>query len=228
VDVLLEEVVVVDVSGYLVDGSFETLDEHVVFADADSGLLDELLHLLLAGAQIVNQVTQVCIHLVELLQFLIHFVGLGTELVDFHLAGSYVSLQLLDLIVKHELKLLQLLSLLLERINLLLTITNLSVLYLNLVQLHFVLLVKWINKLMLLGKLHFLVLDLALKLINLSQDIGYLVLGQLKLSLGLQAHLLNLSHVLLVLSVNILNFLICVILDLTHRLLVVFFHWIDF
>ena len=224
VDVLFEEVVIVDVSGNLVDGSLETLNEHVVFADAGSGLLDQLLHLFLAGTQIVNQVTQVCIHLVKLLQFLIHFVGLGTELVNFHLAGSNVSLQFLDLVVKHKLKLLQLLSLLLERINFLLTITNLSVLNLNLVQLHLVLLVKRINQLVLLGKLHFLVLDLALKLINLSQNIGDLVFGQLKLSLGLQAHLLNLSHVLLVLSVNILNFLICVILDLTHCLLVVFFH----
>ena len=69
--------------------------------------------MLLARAEVIDNIPKVGIDLVVMLQVLVHLVCLFLETGDFHLARRYISLELLDLIVEHKFELLQLLSLLL-------------------------------------------------------------------------------------------------------------------
>jgi hypothetical protein len=84
-------------------------------------VLTKLLHLIsktfLTHSQIVNNQSQVLVDSVEELEFLAHFVGLLVELLDLKLSWPNVSLQLLNLVVEHELELFKLLGLLSQIIN---------------------------------------------------------------------------------------------------------------
>jgi len=90
----------------------------------------------LAHAQIINNQGKILIDSVEVLQFLSHFVGLLIQLLDLDFTGSNVTLELLYLIIKHELELLKFLCLLLQIIYSLILVTNrgLTLLYLSLLR----------------------------------------------------------------------------------------------
>jgi len=85
---------------------------------------DLVCETLLAHSQIIHDKCEILIHTVEVLELLTHLVGLLIQLLDLDLAGSNVTLELLDLVVKHELELLQLLCFLLQVINSLVLITD--------------------------------------------------------------------------------------------------------
>jgi len=113
VDSPLELVEVIDELNRPVHGIRKSLYEDVVGSDLRPILLDQLLHMLLARAEVIDNIPKVGIDLVVMLQVLVHLVCLFLETGDFHLARRYISLELLDLIVEHKFELLQLLSLLL-------------------------------------------------------------------------------------------------------------------
>ena len=80
--------------------------------------------MLLPGPEIIDDVSEISINLIEMLEVLVHVICLLLQACDLHLAGGNVTLELLDLVVEHELELLQLLGLLLQLIDLLLTVTD--------------------------------------------------------------------------------------------------------
>jgi len=88
----------------------------------------EVLHLLheaiLSHSQVINNQLQVFVNASEMVDFLLHRVGLLLKLIQLFLAGTNVTLQLLDFVVKHKLKLLQLLGFLLKIVNSLILVTN--------------------------------------------------------------------------------------------------------
>ena len=170
VDRPLQLVEVVDELHRPVHGVCEALYEDVVRSDLRPVLLNQLLHVLLPRPQIVNDVAEVGIDLVVVLEVLVHLVGLLLEAGDLHLAGRDVALELLDLVVEHELELLELLRLLLQLVELLLSVTDQLVLgadlrslegYLLLQALQYVALVRHLDVLFLLVSLEFL--DVALR-----------------------------------------------------------------
>lgn len=120
----LQLVEVVDELHRPVNGIREALYEDVVRPDLRPVLLDQVLHVLLPRPQIVYDVSEVGVDLVVVLEVLVHLVGLLLETRDLHLAGRDVALKLFDLVVKHKLELLELLSLLLELVDLLLPVTD--------------------------------------------------------------------------------------------------------
>ena len=79
---------------------------------------------LLSHSQIIHDKCEVLIHTVEMLEFLTHLVSLLIQLLDLDFTGSNITLELLDLVVKDELELLQLLCFLLQVINSLVFITD--------------------------------------------------------------------------------------------------------
>ena len=81
-----------------------------------------------------------------MLQLLFHLVGLLIQLLDFELPGPNISLQLFDLIIKHELKLLKLLRFLFKIINPLIFILDGSLSFLQLPLLRLDLLPQVISK----------------------------------------------------------------------------------
>jgi len=76
--------------------------------------LDDLLEGLLSGAEVVDHETKGCVQIIVFVQLLVHGVGSLSERYDLHLAWGDVSAKLFDLVVEHELKLLELLGLLLQ------------------------------------------------------------------------------------------------------------------
>lgn len=80
--------------------------------------------MLLPGPEVVDDVAEVSIDLIVVLKVLVHLVCLLLEAGYFHLSGSDVALELLDLVVEDELELLELLRLLFELIDLLLSVTD--------------------------------------------------------------------------------------------------------
>ena len=111
IDCTLELVKVINELDCAIDSIGKTLNENVVSPNLRPILLYYLLHILLAGPQIINNVTKVGIYLVEMLQVLVHIVCLLLQASDFHLARSDVSLELLNLVVEDELELLKFLCL---------------------------------------------------------------------------------------------------------------------
>jgi len=108
-------------------------DEDLVFANYCARCLNALLHVLLLSAQVVHKIAQVRICAVEPLEVVVHLVGLLLELEDLVLPRRYVSLEVCDLVVQHELEFLQLLRLFLERVDLLFAGSNLLVFFCNFV-----------------------------------------------------------------------------------------------
>ena len=114
VDNSLQLVKVIDVLSDPVDGILEALDFNLVSSNLCSVLLDEFLHMLLTSSQVIDNVTQIGVDLVELSQVLVHIIGFFLQSGNFHTSWSNISLELLDLVIKHELELFKLLSLLLK------------------------------------------------------------------------------------------------------------------
>lgn len=69
---------------------------------------------LLSHSEIVHDKCQILIDSVEMLELLSHLVGLLVQSLDIKLSWSNLSLELLDLVIKNELKLFELLCLLFE------------------------------------------------------------------------------------------------------------------
>ena len=151
---------------YSVYSIFESLDINVIRPDLASVLLNQLLHMFLPRPEIIYYITQICIDLVIMLQILVHLIGLLLQPRDLHFSRCYVPLQFLDLIVQHELELLQLLRLLLQLINLLLPLSDRYVLVPNLSRLLLYLVSQCRQRLCLVSQLCLLVLDISLELFN--------------------------------------------------------------
>jgi hypothetical protein len=98
----LELFKVIDVVNDMVNCVFELVDVDVVRSDLGPVFLDQVLKLLLAGSQVVDDVTKVGVDLVVVLQLLVHLLGLLLQIGNLELSGGDISLQLFDLVVKHE------------------------------------------------------------------------------------------------------------------------------
>jgi hypothetical protein len=184
--------------------------------------------MLLSGSEIIHNVPKVSINLVVMLQVFVHLICLLLESSDLHFPGRDISLQLLDLIVEHELELFELLSLLLELIDLFLLISDRVILILNLGCVPSNFLSQLGSCVGLSVQLLILVLDFSLELLDVRVQILELVPRKLELSLGLETHVTYLGLILLVLGVNILDFKLGIILDLLDNLTIVFLHPLDF
>jgi hypothetical protein len=155
------------------------------------------------------------------LQVLIHIISFLFKAGDLHLTGCDVPLELLDLIVEHELELLELLCLLLKLIDLLFSVTDKLVLRTDFRGLVLDLLLEGLQDFALIRDLNILFLLVTLKLLNVAFEILVLVLGQLEFGLGLQGHILHISLVLHVLLVDFIDFEFCVSSYLSKSLLVI-------
>jgi len=120
IDNSLQLIEVIDVLDNPVNGILEALDENVVGSNLCSVLFDQILHVLLSGSELIHNITKIGIDLVVMSQVLVHVVGLLLQSGDLHASWGDVSLQLFDFVIKHELELLELLSLLFQSVNLLL------------------------------------------------------------------------------------------------------------
>ena len=221
IDTSLELVEVVNELDSPVDSVGESLDEDVVGSYLGPVLLDQLLHVLLPGPQVVYDVAEVGIDLVVVLKVLVHFIGLLLQTSDLHLPGRDVPLELLDLVVQHELELLQLLRLLLQLIYLLLSITDELVLGRYLTGLVLDVLLERVEDLVLVSDLDALLLLVSLEFLDIALQVLVLVLGQLQLCLRLETHVLHLRLVLHVLLVDLLDLELGICIDLSECLLVV-------
>ena len=123
-DALLELLEVGNVMEAFEDIVLELLLEAFLLIKLLSQVSDLVCETFLAHSQIIHNKCEVLIHTVEMLELLTHLVGLLVQLLDLDLTGSNVTLELLDLVVKHELELLQLLCFLLQVINSLVFITD--------------------------------------------------------------------------------------------------------
>jgi len=112
IDNSLQLIEVIDVLDNPVNGILEALDEDIVGSNLCSVLFDQILHVLLSGSELIHNVTKIGIDLVVMSQVLVHVVGLLLQSGDLHASWGDVSLQLFDFVIKHELELLELLSLL--------------------------------------------------------------------------------------------------------------------
>ena len=75
------------------------------------------LETLVAHLEILNDKSQVCTDGLEVLHFNLHLIDLFVERGDIVFTGKDIALKLLDLIIKHELELFELLRLLFELNN---------------------------------------------------------------------------------------------------------------
>ena len=112
-DGALQLFVIVDVLHHIVDRVLKALDIGVVVADLIAVGLDDVLHLRLAVAQIIHDLAKAGVRAVVALEGSVHLIGLLLQLADLLLFGLDLTLQFLDFVVEHKLKLLQLLRLLL-------------------------------------------------------------------------------------------------------------------
>jgi len=113
-DASLELFEVSDVMEAIEHVIFELLLEALLLIELGPEILDLVSETLLSHSEIVDDQGQVLVDSVEVSELLSHLVGLLIELLDVELPWPNISLQLLDLVVEHELELLKLLGLLLE------------------------------------------------------------------------------------------------------------------
>jgi hypothetical protein len=164
---------------YLVNHVFEALNVNIVSSNCSSAVLDELLHLFLSIAELLNGETKLTVNSVEGAKFVVHLVGLERQVLDICLSWRNVLLQLLNLVVKHKLELLQLLSLLFEAVDNLLPVANLLVLFVDFLLLVFIRFLDRSNLLLLLLELGVLVLNGAVQVVDLLLNLNQLVAGDL-------------------------------------------------
>lgn len=110
----------------------------------------------------------------------------------------------------------------------LLFLSNLLIFNLNLSQLLSILSGKLLDNCVLRLQLHFFVLDVTTKCLNFAVEIGQFILCKLQFSFRFQTHFLHLSHVRLVLFVDVLDFAFSIVTHLTHRFLVVLLLLLNF
>ena len=199
IDNPLQLIKVIDVLSYPIDGILEALDLDLVPSNLGSVLLDQLLHVLLSSSQVIHDVTQVSVDLVELSQVLVHVIRFFFQTSDFHATGSDVSLKFFDLVVQHELELLELLGFLFEGVDLLFFVTDHVVSLDNLDTFGSNLVLELLFFDVLEIELKLLVQSLTSQLINLCSKINQLSVGELKLSFGLKRHLIDLLYILSIL-----------------------------
>ena len=78
----------------------------------------------LSHSEIIDDQSKILIDSVEMLEFLSHLISLLIKFLDFKFSGSNISLKLLNLVIKHELKLFKFLYLLFQIVNSLVLILN--------------------------------------------------------------------------------------------------------
>lgn len=116
----------------------------------------------MSHSQIVYNQCQVLVDSVEELELLSHLVGLFVQFLDLKLTWSDVSFELLNLVVKHELELLQLLSFLSKVVDSLVLVIDRCCSLLQLTFLRFNCLLQVISQLVELVKLSLFLLDFPL------------------------------------------------------------------
>lgn len=109
---------VLDQLGGLVEGVLEGLDPVALEGDPGPLVGDLALELLLVLEEDCHELGQGSVQRVEVLELLVHLVGLGLHLGDFLLPRGDVLLELLDLVVEDVFEFFQFLGLLLEFVDL--------------------------------------------------------------------------------------------------------------
>ena len=168
-DFALEILVVVDALDNPVDGVLKRPYVDFVRSDLGASGHDKFLLNVLPDAEVIDDVAKVGVGLVVLAKRLIHGVCLALKTRDFLLTGCNVALELLDLVVEHELELLELLRLLLQDVDLAFALTNGLVLVVNLFQ-------QSLNFAFLLISCFFLVLYLSVLILYLTLQLSDLLL----------------------------------------------------
>ena len=130
--------------------------------------LNHLLQGFLPRAKIIDHEAKTSIQVIVLPQFFVHRVGPLPESDDFHLTWSDITSELLDLVVKHVLELLQLLRFLLQVQDAPFSECNLVVLIVNILKILKCLSMLFLGFLLLVVKLLLLVLDLSVNQFNFS------------------------------------------------------------
>lgn len=177
-------------------------------------VLNLILHLDLRGVQLIHDRPQRVVEGIEFFESLIHTIGFVLHAADFVLARPNIPLQLLDLVIQHELELLEFLGALLEFIDLALLLADGLVTFVDLLLL---LVDGLLEFLVLLLELLALLLELLLLVFEflglhlLRRDL-LLVHGDLRL--GLQAGVGHLQDLLLVLLFEGLDFVLRLGFDL--------------
>lgn len=120
-------VVVVDELHDPVDRVLKALNVDVVLANHGTLAPHHLLHLFLSQAQVINCKAELAVLAILLLQVSVHALGLILKLVNLELSRRDVSLQVLDLVVKHKFELFKFLGLLLQEVDVTLSHTDLDV-----------------------------------------------------------------------------------------------------
>jgi hypothetical protein len=168
-DFALEILVVVDALDDPVDGVLKRPNVDLVRSDLGASGHDKFLLYVLPDAEVIDDVAKVGVGLVVLAKRLVHGVCLALKTRDFLLTGCNVALELLDLVVEHELELLELLRLLLQDVDLAFALTNGLVLVVNLFQ-------QSLNFAFLLISCFFLVLYLSVLILYLTLQLSDLLL----------------------------------------------------
>ena len=114
-----------------------------------------------------------------MLKVLIHLVGFLLKASDFHLTRGDVPLEFLDLVVKYELELLELLRFLFQLVNLFLAITDQLVFSADLVGLVLDFPLEASKDLLLVGNLDVLLLLVTFQLLDVRLEVHVLILSEL-------------------------------------------------
>ena len=179
IDSDLELLMIIDVVSCPEDSILEAIDVLIIGPDDVLALLDQGLDLLLSSTEVLNHESKVGVLLVVLLKLFVHLLGASFQIVDGHLPWSDVLVELLDLEIKHEFKLLELLGPLLETEDQLFLLGDDDVLLRDVLSLVLPGLLELFDCLALVLKLGILVLHLSVKGLNFTRDFGQLVLSSL-------------------------------------------------
>ena len=202
---------------------FEVIDIHCVFANIISIRLDDLLHRLLTGAEVINHESEWSIDRVILLQFFIHLFSFDAKIEYLLLSWSNISSQLFDFVVKYKFELLQLLRLFLEIEDLLLILGNQAIFKDNFITLLLVFLSQGVDYFFGRLILLLLMLDLIYHSINFFLHLFQFRACELQLSARSQTHILDLTKTGLVFRLYLINLLFRIVIDLMHSLLIISF-----
>ena len=179
IDSDLELLMIIDVVSCPEDSILEAIDVLIIGPDDVLALLDQGLDLLLSSTEVLNHESKVGVLLIVLLKLFVHLLGASFQIVDGHLPWSDVLVELLDLEIKHELELLELLGPLLETEDQLFLLGDDDVLLGDVLSLVLPGLLELFDCLALVLKLGILVLHLSVKGLNFTRDFGQLVLSSL-------------------------------------------------
>ena len=227
VDDLLQLLKVVDVLHDPVDIGLHQLDVDVVLDSLEPVSESGLGHHVLLGLQLIDKEAKTGVESVVVTQLVVHLLGLTVQLNDLSGFGSDVLSQVFDLVVQHELELLEFLGLLLEGVDLVLLVTDLGVFLIDLllhgldVSLQLSLLLSLELELLLFSD------DLSVELVDLNLQIRQLGSGHKQLSIGSELHVLHLSHVLLVLLLDVILLLMSILNNLVDNLSKVLLHRVN-